>query len=534
MLELLKNMPEKSKKKFYKNKYFIILLVLALVVLFAISSGGKKDVLPFEYIEVEQRDLEQVVSVTGKVEPAESVDLSFNLSGHISGISVKVGDMVGKGKALSWLDTKDAETSVASAQINLENAILDLEKLRRQKEEGPSSVSKKKAEDELEKLYKESFNLLSEIYSEVPTDIKNLEDYYETDENQNENQGHIDYYADLIANFEPIYYDENEFEKSYKNIRSQMETSFLSYQKININSSYEKIDTVLNETYDSINEASKLIRETRDITELYLQTLTDKGLTPSQISRSTTETELTTISTLSSELEDHLISLLDYRQDINNQIESIIDVDIDIESQELVVKNEENDLQSAKNNLSDHYIFAPFDGIVTDIDGKVGEVTSSNRTVLSLISNNSLEVEVNVPEVDIAKIEEGDSAHIILDAYGQDLIFEAEVISINPAATIIDGVATYKVTLTFKENYPQIRPGMTADIDILTAEEMKVLAVPSRSVIRRNGDQYVEVFVSEDDIREVSVVTGIRGSDGFVEIKDGLKIGDKVITYRQE
>jgi len=525
-------MPEKKdKKKFYNNKYLITSAIIILIIAGYFLLKNSKEVLPFDYITVERKDLSQVISVTGSVEPADSVELSFNLSGKITGIPVEIGDKVARGEVIAWLDTKDAETKVRTAEINLENAKLDLEKLRRQKDDSSFLVTRKKAEDELDKSYKEAFNLLSLIFSEIPNRIKNIDNYYKRQ--SSENEGHIDYYAGTISIFKPITYKANEFESAYIIVKKKVEESYLSYQLLNINSPTDMIDSLLDETYDAVDLASKTIRESRDVVDLYLQVLIDESLTPTEISKATSDDEFSELSSLSTKLENHLVSLLDFQQTIRNQKESIIDIDIDTESQELVVSQEENDLKSAKNNLSDHFIVSPFAGIITGIDGKVGAISGASQTVISMISNSPLEIEVNVPEVDIAGIKLGNSAQITLDAFGQDTIFDAEVIKIDPSAEIIDGVATYKVTLIFKNKYPQIKPGMTADIDILTESISNVLAVPSRSVIRRDGEQFIEILGQDNEAKEIPVSTGLRSSDGYVQIIEGLKIGDKVITFRQ-
>ena len=173
---------------------------------------------------------------------------------------------------------------------------------------------------------------------------------------------------------------------------------------------------------------------------------------------------------------------------------------------------------------------SPIAGIITKKDAKVGEIVGANQTILSVITDQNLEVEVNIPETDISKVTIGDTALITLDAYGDEIEFEAKVVSIDPAATVIEGVPTYKTTLYFIAGDPRIKSGMTANIDILTERRENVLFVPTRAITTEDGKKVARVENADKTIKEVFVETGLRSSDGRTEIVSGLNEGDRVIT----
>jgi len=75
---------------------------------------------------------------------------------------------------------------------------------------------------------------------------------------------------------------------------------------------------------------------------------------------------------------------------------------------------------------------------------------------------------------------------------------------------------------------------MTANIDIITGTRENVLAIPTRAVIARDGMKKVRLIGNDNVIREVPVVTGLRGSKGTIEIVEGIREGDKVITFLEE
>jgi RND family efflux transporter MFP subunit len=200
-----------------------------------------------------------------------------------------------------------------------------------------------------------------------------------------------------------------------------------------------------------------------------------------------------------------------------------------IASQEAAVAKAQASVSNAEAQLTKTVLRAPIGGIVTRQDAKVGQIVAPNIAIVSLASVADFQIEAAMPEADIAKIAIGQEARVTLDAYGSDLVFNAKVVKIDPAETIIDGVSTYKVTLQFVKNDNHIKSGMTANIDIEGEVHTGVLSVPQRVVVSRDSDKFVNIL-DGDNVREVKVKTGLRGSDGSVEILEGLREGDKVLT----
>ena len=183
--------------------------------------------------------------------------------------------------------------------------------------------------------------------------------------------------------------------------------------------------------------------------------------------------------------------------------------------------------------ISKTEIYSPIKGVVTKKDAKVGEIVTAGASIVSIISDAEFEIESNIPEVDIVKIKIGNEAKVTLDAYGSDILFAAKVISIDPSETMIEGVATYKVTLGFSGNDARIKSGMTANIDILSDKKENVIFVPLRAVIARNGNKIVRILDGES-VKETEVRVGLRGSDGNIEILEGIKEGDRVVISSAE
>jgi HlyD family secretion protein len=199
----------------------------------------------------------------------------------------------------------------------------------------------------------------------------------------------------------------------------------------------------------------------------------------------------------------------------------------DLEAAEASLKSSEANVLNLKSQLAKTVIRAPFAGVVSVQDAKVGEIATAGKILVSLFGS-TLHIEAYVPEADVAKIHLKDQARVTLDAYSSEIEFPAEVVFMDPAETVIENVSTYRILLEFKTEDERIRSGMTANLDIITATKEKALAVPQRAVIGQNGGSFVKVLVGNEIVNK-DVKIGIRSNDGLVEVISGLEVGDTVI-----
>ena len=201
-----------------------------------------------------------------------------------------------------------------------------------------------------------------------------------------------------------------------------------------------------------------------------------------------------------------------------------------IVAQEAKVEEAEAGVLHYSVQLSKTTMRAPISGVVTLQEAKVGEIVTANEKIVALISKSQFEIKAQIPEADIAMVMVNDTARVTLDAYGADVNFSVIVSDIDPAETIIDGVATYGTTLQFLKKDERIRSGMTANIDIESGARQDVIVISSRAVISKEGKKIVRILVN-GEIEEVEVETGLRGPDGNIEIISGINEGDKVVTF---
>jgi len=176
---------------------------------------------------------------------------------------------------------------------------------------------------------------------------------------------------------------------------------------------------------------------------------------------------------------------------------------------------------------------SPLNGLVTRQDGNVGSIVSPTTPIISVISSGQLEIEALITEIDIGKVQVGNTAEITLDAYGDTVLFNGHIVFIEPAATVVEGVPTYKTTFQFDVEDSRIKPGMTANIEIRTAEKENTLILPQRSILYDSGKTYVMVIKNNAEPQRQEIVLGLRGSDGNVEIISGVSEGTEVLRSPQ-
>ena len=186
-------------------------------------------------------------------------------------------------------------------------------------------------------------------------------------------------------------------------------------------------------------------------------------------------------------------------------------------------------VDKAKYNYNQATLVSPIDGVIAALNYKKGDNImgdSTAKAMTSIINNNTLYIEANIEEADISKLKVGDKARVTFDAMdGVNLVGEISFISLT-SETSSNGIVTYLVRVLLSDlGGNQVREGMTATIDFITAEANGVLAVPVAAVRNVGGNPSVEML----DGSFVTVVTGF--TDGKkAEIINGLKQGD-VILY---
>jgi HlyD family secretion protein len=179
--------------------------------------------------------------------------------------------------------------------------------------------------------------------------------------------------------------------------------------------------------------------------------------------------------------------------------------------------------------LSKAKIVAPMSGIITFLDCEIGEIAAAQtgytqgKTLMTISNLDVFEVEVEVDETEITKVELNQKAEIEVDAF-PDTTFEGEVVEIGNTAIVTglgstDQSTNFNVKVIFKDPNVKIRPGMSATVDITTASRDDALSIPYSAVVMRSFDlDSLERAQAKDTIQSGSSgVSEVQAAENTVE-----------------
>lgn len=216
-----------------------------------------------------------------------------------------------------------------------------------------------------------------------------------------------------------------------------------------------------------------------------------------------------------------------------------------VQAQQQTQQQKEN-VKKAQTNLGYATITSPIDGVVLSKEVEEGQTVASsfNTPTLFKIARDLTDMRViaDVDEADIGDVKEGQRVTFTVDAFPDDT-FEGQVTQVRQEATTESNVVTYEVVISAPNDDLKLKPGLTANVVILTMEAKDVLAVPSKALrftpreAMLNSDETItdtdakeKVWVKEGtNLKAVAVETGMTNGT-LTQITKGLKPGTHVLT----
>lgn len=548
----------------------IIIGAIAGVIYYNVS---KKPKINFESIAAKKGELIQEVSATGRVKPAESVDLAFEKSGRVAWVGAKIGDKIIAGQVLVKLESGETYSNLLQAQAALGAETAKLDELKKGTRPEEINAARIKVSNAAVSVV-DAQNSLEKIKNKADADLKNDYDSAVASLQKSATVGKnsLITLTDLQTNY---FNQQNEDATIIQNAKSSAVGAMLGTNDTG-SWSRESLSRLNGGAYGAAlyavnNPVSSNIDAALDSLSIALQKV-KAALDAVPILYSFSSADKTTLETEKANVDSEILTLNTKKQTIavqkSTNAENTNTGITNVNTNKNTLANAEADLtiklsgtlpeqiaaqvsrvESAKANVLNYQaqiaktiIKTPIAGIVTNQDAKVGEIAPPNTTIVSVISESQFEIETNVPEADIAKINIGNNAKVTLDPYGDEVTFDAVVVKMDPAEKILDGVATYKVTLQFKNKDERVKSGMTANIDIETARISNVIITPARAVVSNDGQKTVRIISRlpnknesvKDLIKEINVKTGLRGLNGEIEITEGINEGDLVIIFIEE
>jgi len=577
------------------KKKKISIIVAVVLVLFAggyiYTSSSKQEGPKYEYYTITRGTVNQEVSVTGKVKPAEAIDFAFEASGMVADVNVKIGDQVKSGTVLANIKNNDVSAQVAQASAGVESARSVIAQYQAQLDAQRAKLAELKngARPEDIQAAQIAIDSAKQNITDAETNLKNVQNKAQSDLVQlyndcaNSSVSAVNIAVNSISVLTDIQYahfmtsdnDSNNIADAKSKAVSSLLGSTVDTGRWNFWSIYalsggakmsantaqtdpSEVNTIkaLNEVYTALSKTKYAL----DIVPIN-SSLTASEKSSLSLERSNINTQLSTISAkiksidtqknVNQSLATAAQSQLNQAKNALNSAEqtmaikkagnsaetiaaqeaAIKQIEASISTQNAQIRSAQASLAAISAQLSKTVLTSTIDGTVTKVDVKAGEMASISKPVISVMTNAKYKMEANIPEADIAKVKTENTAKVTLDAYGADINFDAKVVKIDPAETVVDGVSTYKVTFEFINEDEKIKSGMTANITINTAKQDGVLNIPQRALLKKSDGSYVLIDDGKGGQKEVKVETGLAGSDGNVEIISGISENEKIINF---
>lgn len=578
------------RKLFTKKRiiWTIIILIIAGGTWYYVTKP-KNNAANIQTATVAQQNLEQTVLTTGQVVSETNLSLSFQTGGVVEKILVTTGSPVKTGDTLAILSQANARASYTSASGQLAQANANYRKVLAGVTPEQINVSQKSV-DSARVAYNNTLSQLSALQSSVAAataqaqitldDLKSpttssdnkrsaiivtIANQLATVKSDLDKQDRILNDTDLKDTFgvtdftsalnfknannlvQPLLDRANaslvtaQAYKSDDNIY-QAVTDALAALTQNTNSlnycytalldsivssrfSQAQLDnykTIINTQISIENSGITLIKSSR-------QALTDSLTAAANALTNSKLSATTQLNSAQNQINSAKASLQQAEATLAQQKAKAQPADIDAARAQLL--SAQGTVEAAQTSLNNTILKAPADGTITQINTKVGQQATAMQAVFILQNINTLHTEAYVSEANVASLIIGQNVDYTFDALGPDKHYTGQVLTIDPASTVISGVVNYLVKAGLS-NIPEIKPGMTVNMVILVATRDNVVAVSSSSIINQNGEQFVRVI--DDKItktyHQVKVQTGLQADGGRVEILNGLTAGQEIVT----
>lgn len=484
---------------------------------------------------------------------------------------------------------RDAETNLETAELELEELLsspddYELMKTENALAQAKNSLAKlkttqasekrntldaiRKAEDNLEQSYEDAFNKIADAFLDLPSIISGLEDILYSYEIGRSEKTISSYNWNITALVNSVSLDDrgrmqkyiNSAEEDYEQARKQYDQNFENYKTASRFSEEKVIEDLLTETIAAAKSMAEAVKSATNVVDSWVDFRTQNDYqifaavnqyqSDLQSYTSKTNSHLSSLLGVEESIEDaedakqdaqndlveieqnHPIELEEAEQNIEEKEQALAELkagadEMDIRKKKIEIQQKEDALLEARQDIADHYIRAPFSGIVAEVDVEEGETVSSNTACITLISDQKT-AELTLNEVDAVKVETGQKAILSFDAI-EDLEITGEVAGVDTIGAVQSGVVSYGVDVVFDTQDARVKPGMTIVCEIITKASHNTFMVPNSAVQYQGDDAYVNVLSEGSSPVKKGVKIGISNATE-TEILSGLTEGEKVIT----
>lgn len=494
------------------KKTFIIIGIVIIIVAVLILIVRPNKVVPYELATVQSGSIAERVSASGKIEPPTKIDLHFKNSGQLTSLVIAVGDAVKVGQLLATQDTAqlDAQIQETRSSIDLQYAKLDQLIAGASPEEiALAEVALQNAKRSYDEMVQTQENLVESAYAKLLNSTFEAQPVADDSDDQ----------APTISGTYTLEKEGSILVSSYYS------SGGISFRVSGLTTGSGSGNAVVPEPLGDSGLYITFPSSTRIENKDWVIEIPNKKASNYLTNQTAYETAIQTKQSSLSAAQ----ALIDQKQaELALKKSNVRPADIAVFQAQ--INQAEASLQKILAQRNDLTLYAPTNGMITDVIGEIGETMRPEQSVISISSGDTLQVRLNVVEDSIVNVRVGQKANITFDAIKGE-IFLGTVISIDPAETIIGGAVYYETIVAFDTPDERLRSGMTANILIETATVADALTIPQSAVETISGQSRVRVFV-DGAVEERTVVTGLKDGNGYIEVVSGLAVGEQVIIAK--
>ena len=468
------------------------------------------------FAPVERGPITQKVSASGNVAAPDTIDLQFQQGGKLTGVGVVVGESVLAGEVLARQDTSVLHAQLQQAQAAEASAQAKLDALEAGTRPESIAVSEAQVQADQTALSQARQALIDAIeaaYTQADDAVHTKADQFFT-------QPKTAYASVTLSAPEG-------WKATVERERVAIEPLLASWQASNATlSTQSDLARAASEAAQNLatiaqflTDSNSMLTAITDGTDVSVYTaLVSAARTSINTAASTLTSAQTSVAADAATLEKDQKSLALAKAGSTPQ---------DIAAQQAAVAQAKANVSAIQAQIAQFELIAPVAGTVTAVNGSPGEAVAPNATVISILPNAKLQVDVNLSEVNVANVQVGQRVDISLDAFPDDE-WQGVVSSVDPAQTIIGGAVYYKTTVLFSKSDPRIKAGMTANVLIETGTASSTLVVPQSALQQDGTNTYVEVSRG-GSVEKQNVQVGLKSKEGQAEILSGLEEGSRVV-----
>lgn len=200
----------------------------------------------------------------------------------------------------------------------------------------------------------------------------------------------------------------------------------------------------------------------------------------------------------------------------------------EIKAQAAAVEQSQREYNLAKIMLDYSFVKSPIAGVVTTRPVKIAETVPVGGLIASVVATDSLYIEAFIDEADAAKVAIGQQVHVTMDAYPEKPM-KGEVYLISPVVLGNKQEArTFEARVRLLDKSILVKPGMSADVEVIVSKKENVLIIPSQAIMEKNDAKYV--YVSKGSRAVLRQIKTGQFNWTYTEVTEGLQDGDVVIT----